>query len=142
MSNYFSNRTTNHSKKVELLKALQEINRQEHEEREEYLHELNRLISIKPGMTAIQYAAMLTNNEAERCSIATSLAMMGYMADACRSERLGYHTHKLICTEPSMPTLCRDVKKVKRRFLELDENNNPIASFEKIETKYIYSLND
>ena len=142
MANYFSTINKNASKKEELRAALQAIYDEEKQERINYLTSVEELIKNRPNLTAAQYAAILTNDAAERNSIITSIANLAYAAE--------YHhefvTGKLHGFEsdivPSLPELKRKEITIKRRFIEVDENNQPIGTHEYEECKYTYSIED
>ena len=142
MANYFSTLTKNASKKEELRAALQAIYDEEKQERINYLDSVEELIKNRPNLTAAQYAAILTNDACERNSIINSIANLAYAAE--------YHhefvTGKLHGFEsdivPSLPKLKRKEITIKRRFIEVDENNQPIGTHEYEEYKYTYSIED
>ena len=140
MANYFSNRNKYEHRKAELSNALREIYRQEAVERENYITELTNLIKSRPNLTADQYAMLLTKNASERESIRTSIGNMAYVAEHHRKfveGKLGRFESDLT---PTMPKLKRKEITVKRRFIEVDENNQPIGTVEREEYKYTYSM--
>lgn len=145
MANYFSNRSNNLSKKADLHAELRKIYEQEKAEHTDYIMRVQNLIKSRPGLTATQYAMLMSNNAYERNSIQMSISNMGYMAEAyeknwhTRSHCVGDVPH-VICTNPSMPSLKRKQTTVKRRFIEVDENNQPIGTRELEEYKYTYSM--
>ena len=140
MANYFTNCNKNHSKKQELREALKAIYTQEHLERFNYLVELESLIKSRPGLTASQYAALLSTDACERNSIRTSIGVMGHVAEHHRkfvTGKLGKWESDLT---PTLPKLMRKEIVVKRRFIEVDENNQPISTHEYEEYKHTYSM--
>lgn len=136
MANYFSNRNANYPKKVELRKALHAIHVQEEAERKDYLYRVEAIIKSKPGLTAEQYANLLSDNAEERNSIASSIAGMGFNAT---QYRLG---HEKVCSNPSIPALARKRDTIKRRFMELDETGNSLGIHEIIQYKTVYSIKE
>lgn len=140
MANYFSNLGKNNSKKRELREALKAIYRQEHLERFNYLSELESLIKSRPGLTASQYANIMSNDACERESIRTSIGLMGYVAEHHREFVTGKLPNWETDLTPSMPKLVRKEHTIKRRFIEVDENNQPIGTLEHEEHKYTYSM--
>ena len=140
MANYFSNLNKNHSKKNELREALKAIYTQEHLERFNYLSELESLIKSRPGLTASQYAALLSTDTCERNSIRTSIGNMGYVAEHHRKFVAGKLPNWETDLDPSMPKLVRKEHTITRRFIEVDENNQPIGTHEYEEFKYTYSM--
>ena len=136
MANYFSNRNANYPKKVELRKALHAIHVQEETERRDYLRNVESIIKSKPGLTAEQYANLLSDNAEERNSIAASIAGMGFNATQ-------YHLgHEKVCSNPSIPTLTRKRDIIKRRFMELDETGNSLGIHEVIQYKTVYRIKE
>ncbi len=140
MANYFSNRDNNLSKKASLRAELRAIRIQEEAERIDYLNRVQNLIASRPGLTASQYAMLLSDNACERESIRTSIGNMAYVAE---------HHHEFVTGKlgkwetdltPSMPNLKRKEITIKRRFIEVDENNQPIGTHEYEEYKYTYSM--
>lgn len=142
MANYFSNLNKNYSKKQELREALKAIYRQEHLEHFNYLSELESLIKSRPGLTASQYAALLSTDACERNSIRTSIGIMGRVAEHHRKFVAGKLSRFETDLDPSMPKLVRKEHTIKRRFIEVDENNQPIGTHEVEEFKYTYSMED
>ena len=140
MANYFSNRNNNLSKKAALRAELHNICKQEQAERFDYIMRVQNLIASRRGLTASQYAMLLSDNACERESIRTSIGVMGYVAEHHRE----FVTGKLQSWEndldPSMPKLVRKDHTIKRRFIEVDENNQPIGTHEFEEHKYTYSM--
>lgn len=132
MANYFSTRNNNQPKKDELRKALAALTLEEKTAHNEYLDSLCKLIANKPGLTASQYANMLSNNDEERNSIKISINMMGYMAEKAQDK------NNSICDTPSIPNLQRGIKTITRRFVEIDDNDNPLGTIEYQETKFVY----
>lgn len=132
MANYFSTRNNNQPKKDELRKALAALTLEEKTAHNEYLDSLCKLITNKPGLTASQYANMLSNNDEERNSIKISISMMGYMAEKAQDK------NNSICDTPSIPNLQRGIKTITRRFVEIDDNDNPLGTIEYQETKFVY----
>lgn len=140
MANYFTNCNKNHSKKQELREALKAIYTQEHLERFNYLVELESLIKSRPGLTASQYAALLSTDACERNSIRTSIGVMGHVAEHHRKYQAGKLGNWVSDLNPTIPTLVRKEHIIKRRFIEVDENNQPIGTHEYEECKYTYSM--
>lgn len=140
MANYFTNCNKNYSKKNELREALKAIYRQEHLERFNYLSELESLIKSRPGLTASQYAALLSTDACERNSIRTSIGVMGHVAEHHRKFVAGKLGRFETDLDPSMPKLVRKEHTIKRRFIEVDENNQPIGTHEFEECQYTYSM--
>jgi hypothetical protein len=140
MANYFSNRNKYEHRKAELNNALREIYRQEAVERENYITELTNLIKSRPNLTADQYAMLLTKNASERESIRTSIGNMAYVAEHHRKFVAGQLAKFEEDMWPTMPKLKRKEITVKRRFIEVDEDNNPIGTHEVEEYKYTYSM--
>lgn len=142
MANYFSNRNNNLSKKATLLAELHNIRRQEHAEYADYIKRVQNLIASRPGLTASQYAMLLSDNACERESIRSSIGNMAYVAEHHRkfvTGKLGKYESDLT---PTLPALKRKEITVKRRFIEVDENNQPIGTHEYEEYKYTYSMED
>ena len=140
MANYFSNRDNNLSKKAALLAELHNIRVQENAERNDYIMRVQNLITSRPGLTASQYAMLLSDNACERESIRTSIGNMAHVAEHHRkfvTGKLGKYETDLT---PTMPKLVRKEHIVKRRFIEVDENNQPIGTHEYEECKYTYSM--
>jgi hypothetical protein len=140
MANYFSNRNNNYSKKMALIAELDSIRKQEQAERTDYIMRVQNLIASRPGLTASQYAMLLSDNASERESIRASIGNMAYVAEHHRkfvTGKLGKYETDL---DPTMPKLKRKEITVKRRFIEVDENNQPIGTFEHEEHKYTYSI--
>lgn len=143
MSNYFTTVKNNRAKKEELLNALAAIREQEQAERETYLTAVRNIITAKPGLTAVQYASLLSNDAAERNSIASSIGMMGYMANNGRYYNYDISKPSCVCGNPAIPNLVRKYNVIKRRFMELDENGNQLGSiFETIEYKSTYRIEE
>lgn len=142
MANYFSTLTKNTSKKEELRAALQAIYDEEKRERINYLDSVEELIKNRPNLTAAQYAAILTNDAAERNSIITSIANMAYAAEYHREFVAGKLDKFAADLDPSLPKLKRKEITIRRRFIEVDENNQPIGTHEYEECKYTYSIED
>lgn len=140
MANYFSNRDNNLSKKAALLAELHNIRVQENAERNDYIMRVQNLITSRPGLTASQYAMLLSDNACERESIRTSIGNMAHVAEHHRkfvAGKLGKYETDLT---PTLPNLKRKEITVKRRFIEVDENNQPIGTHEYEEFKYTYSM--
>lgn len=140
MANYFSNRNNNYSKKAALLAELDSIRKQEQAERFDYIMRVQNLIASRPGLTASQYAMLLSDNASERESIRTSIGNMGYVAEHHRKFVTGKLGNWESDLTPTLPALKRKEITVKRRFIEVDENNQPIGTVEREEYKYIYSM--
>lgn len=134
MTNYFTTRHSNASKKEELYRALAAILSEEEAAHDEYLRSVREVITRHPGLTAQQYANMLADNAEERNSIKISIGMMGVMAEDARDK----NSH--ICDTPSIPSLKRKRERVKRRFIEIDENNNPLGTMVIEECKTTYYM--
>lgn len=140
MANYFSNRDNNLSKKASLRAELRAIRIQEEAERIDYLNRVQNLIASRPGLTASQYAMLLSDNACERESIRTSIGNMAYVAEHHREFVTGKLGKWETDLTPSMPNLKRKEITIKRRFIEVDENNQPIGTHEYEEFKYTYSM--
>ena len=142
MANYFSNRNANYSKKKALRAELHNIHVQEKAEHADYITRVQNLIKSRPGLTATQYAMLLSDNACERESIRTSIGNMAYVAEHHRDFVTGkLHNWETDLT-PTLPKLKRKEITVKRRFIEVDENNQPIGTHEFEEFKYTYSMED
>ena len=146
MANYFSERNELNSKIRELTQALNNLHNTKNDARQNYLAELARLIKSRPGLTASQYAALMGGDADERNSVQMSISGMGYMSEAHRNNRRTYpycgdNAH-MVCSNPSMPSLRRKQTMVKRRFIEVDENNMPIGTHETREYRTVYSIED
>ena len=145
MANYFSERNELENKIRDLTIALNSLHDAKKDARQNYLSELAHLIKSRPGLTATQYAMLMSNDACERNSIQMSISNMGYMVEACeknwrtRPYYSGDDSH-MVCANPSMPSLKRKQTMVKRRFIEVDENNQPIGTHEVEEYKYTYSM--
>lgn len=144
MANYFSERNELENKIHDLILSLDNLRRTKNDARQNYLAELANLIKSRPGLTASQYAMLMSNDAYERNSIQMSISNMGYMAKAHEKGWVkraygGYDAHA-ICNNPSMPSLKCKQTTVKRRFIEVDENNQPIGTHEVEEFKYTYSM--
>lgn len=83
---------------------------------------------------------LLSDNACERESIRTSIGNMAYVAEHHRKFVAGKLGKFEEDKYPTMPKLKRKEITVKRRFIEVDENNQPIGTFEHEECKYIYSM--
>lgn len=140
MANYFSNRNANYSKKMALRTELHNLCQQEHAEYFDYLMRVQNLIASRPGLTASQYAMLLSDNASERESICTSIGNMGYVAEHHRKFVTGKLPNWETDLTPAMPKLKRKEIVIKRRFIEVDENNQPIGTVEREECKYTYSM--
>ena len=140
MANYFSNRNANYSKKMALRAELHNICKQEQAERFDYIMRVQNLIASRPGLTASQYAMLLSDNACERESIRTSIGNMAYVAEHHRKFIEGKLPNWENDLTPTMPKLKRKEISIKRRFIEVDENNQPIGTVEHEEYKYIYSM--
>ena len=146
MANYFSERNELDSKIRDLTYSLDSLRRTKKVARQNYLAELAHLIKSRPGLTASQYAMLISNDACERNSIQMSISNMGYMAEAHEKNWVthpyyGDNSHE-VCTNPSMPSLKRKQTMVKRRFIEVDENNQPIGTHETTEYRTIYSIKE
>ena len=135
MTNYFTTRHSNAPKKEELYRALAAILSEEEAAHDEYLRSVREVITRHPGLTAQQYANMLADNAEERKSIKISIGMMGAMASEAHN-----HKNSEICKNPSIPSLKRKHERVQRRFIEIDENNNPLGTMVIEECKTIYYM--
>lgn len=140
MANYFSERNELDSKIHDLILAIDNLRKTKSDARQNYLSELARLIKSRPGLTASQYAMLLSDNACERNSICTSIGNMAHVAE---------HHHKFVTGKlgkwesdltPTLPNLKRKEIVIKRRFIEVDENNQPIGTHEYEECKYTYSM--
>lgn len=140
MANYFTNCNKNYSKKAALLAELHAIRTQEKAERNDYLMRVQNLIASRPGLTASQYAMLLSDNACERNSIRTSIGNMAYVAEHHRKFVAGKLCNWETDLTPTMPKLTRKEHVIKRRFIEVDENNQPIGTHEYEECKYTYSM--
>lgn len=146
MANYFSERNELENKIRDLAIALDSLRRTKDDARQNYLAELAHLIKSRPGLTASQYAMLMSNDACERNSIQMSISNMGYMAEAHEKNWVnraygGYDAH-VVCANPSMPSLKRKQTMVKRRFIEVDENNQPIGTHETTEYRTVYSIKE
>lgn len=146
MANYFSERSELENKIHDLVIALNSLRRTKDDARQNYLSELAHIIKSRPGLTASQYAMLMSNDACERNSIQMSISNMGYMAEAHEKGWVkraygGYDAHS-VCTNPSMPSLKRKQTTVKRRFIEVDENNQPIGTHETTEYRTTYSIKE
>lgn len=140
MANYFSNRNANYSKKMALRDELRNIYKQEQAEHFDYIMRVQNLIASRPGLTASQYAMLLSDNASERESIRTSIGNMAHVAEHHRKFVEGKLPNWENDLTPTMPKLKRKEITVKRRFIEVDENNQPIGTHEVEECKYTYSM--
>ena len=140
MAKYFSERNELENKIRDLAIALDALRRTKNDARQNYLSELARLIKSRPGLTATQYAMLLSDNACERESIRTSIGNMAYVAEHHRNFVMGKLGKFETDLTPSMPALKRKEISVKRRFIEVDENNQPIGTHEVEEFKYTYSM--
>lgn len=134
MANYFATRHNNAPKKEELYRALAALLAEEEAAHDNYLRSVREVITRHPGLTAQQYASMLADNAEERSSIKLSIGMMGAMAEDARNK----NSH--LCDTPSIPSLKRKRERIKRRFIEIDENNNPLGTMEIEECKTTYYM--
>lgn len=146
MANYFSERNELENKIHDLVIALDSLRRTKDDARQNYLSELAHLIKTRPGLTATQYAMLMSNDACERNSIQMSISNMGYMAEAYE-KNLRTHSYygddsHMVCSNPSMPSLKRKQTKVKRRFIEVDENNQPIGTHETTEYRTVYNIKE
>ena len=147
MANYFSERKELENKIHDLILSLDSLRRTKDDARQNYLAELANLIKSRPGLTATQYAMLMSNDACERNSIQMSISGMGYMAEAheknwnARGICLNGHPQK-VCNNPSMPSLKRKYTTVERRFIEVDENNQPIGTHETTEWRVTYSIKE
>ena len=140
MANYFTNRDNNLSKKASLRAELRAIHVQEKIEYNDYITRVHNLITSRPGLTASQYAMLLSDNACERESIRTSIGVMGHVAEHHRKYVAGKLSKWKTDLTPTMPKLARKEHVIKRRFIEVDENNQPIGTHECEECKYTYSM--
>lgn len=146
MANYFSERNELDSKIHDLIISLDSLRKTKDDARQNYLSELAHLIKSRPGLTATQYAMLMSNDACERNSIQMSISNMGYMAEAHEKNRVtrsyyGGNSH-VVCANPSMPSLKRKQGMIKRRFIEVDENNQPICTHETTEWRTTYSIKE
>ena len=140
MANYFSERNELENKIHDLVLAIENLRKTKNDARQNYLSELARLIKSRPGLTASQYAMLMSNDACERESICTSIGNMGYVAEHHRkfvTGKLGKFESDLT---PTLPKLTRKRFMIKRRFIEVDENNQPLGTIERGEFKYVYSM--
>ena len=140
MANYFSERNELENKIRDLTITLNSLHDAKKDARQNYLSELARLIKSRPGLTASQYAMLLSDNACERESIRTSIGNMAYVAEYHRDFVAGKLDKYALDLTPTMPKLKRKEIAVKRRFIEVDENNQPIGTHEYEEFKYTYSM--
>lgn len=139
-NNYFATIHKNAAKKEELLDALRKLWKQEDEARSNYIQRVESLIRSRPGLTAHQYAIMLSDDPKEQASIRTSIGMLGQKAEEARSSANFYLRTK--CYHPSVPSLVAKPIFITRHFLEVDENGNPLGKFDMVEKKNTYSMKD
>lgn len=147
MANYFSERNELENKIHDLILTLDSLRRTKDDARQNYLSELAHLIKSRPGLTASQYAMLMSNDACERNSIQMSISNMGYMAEAYKKNLrtlpyYGGNDSHVVCANPSMPSLKRKQTTVKRRFIEVDENNMPIGTHETTEWRTTYSIKE
>lgn len=147
MANYFSERNELDSKIRELTQALNNLRDTKDSARQNYLAELARLIKSRPGLTASQYAALMGGDADERNSVQMSISGMGYMAEAHEKNwrtgtYYGSDDSHAVCANPSMPSLRRKQATIRRRFIEVDENNMPIGTHETAELRTVYFIKD
>ena len=105
MANYFSERNELENKIRDLTIALKSLHDTKKDARQNYLSELARLIKSRPGLTATQYAMLLSDNACERESIRTSIGNMGYVAEHHRkfvTGKLGKYDSDLTPTLPNL----------------------------------------
>jgi hypothetical protein len=140
MANYFSERNELENKIRDLTIALNSLHDAKKDARQNYLSELARLIKSRPDLTASQYAMLLSDNACERNSIRTSIGNMGYVAEHHRKFVTGKLGNWESDLTPTLPALKRKEITIKRRFIEVDENNQPIGTHEYEEFKYTYSM--
>ena len=140
MANYFSERNELENKIRDLAIALNSLRDTKKNARQNYLSELARFIKSRPGLTASQYAMLLSDNACERESIRTSIGNMAYVAEHHRDFVAGKLGRFETDLTPTLPALKRKEIAVKRRFIEVDENNQPIGTHEVEEYKYTYSM--
>lgn len=140
MANYFSERNELENKIRDLTITLNSLHDAKKDARQNYLSELARLIKSRPGLTASQYTMLLSDNACERESIRTSIGNMAYVAEHHREFVTGKLGNWETDLTPSMPKLVRKEHTIKRRFIEVDENNQPIGTVEREEYKYTYSI--
>ena len=140
MANYFSERNELENKIRDLAITLNSLRDAKKDARQNYLSELARLIKSRPGLTASQYAMLLSDNACERNSIRTSIGNMAHVAEHHRKFVTGKLPNWETDLDPTMPSLKRKEIIIKRRFIEVDENNQPIGTHEYEECKYTYSM--
>ena len=140
MANYFSERNELENKIRDLAITLNSLRDAKKDARQNYLSELARLIKSRPGLTASQYAMLLSDNACERNSIRTSIGNMAHVAEHHRKFVTGKLPNWETDLDPTMPSLKRKEIIIKRRFIEVDENNQPIGTHEYEESKYTYSM--
>ena len=133
MANHFQNRKKSNIEMEMLRMQLHDLRVRDEIEHREYLNQLRGVIVNHPNKTAAQIAALMTDDETERTSIKASVAGLGYASVDSRRE---YPTVK----KPTMPEMRRGVKKITRRFLEVDDTGMVLNTFVKEEEQYIYSI--
>lgn len=133
MSNHFQNRKKANLEMEMLRSQMFDIRVKDEIEHREYLSQLRSVLAKNPNKTAAQIAALMTDDETERTSIKASVAGLGY---ASVDSRRQYPTVK----NPTMPEMKRGLKKVTRRFIEVDETGMVLDTFTKEEEQYTYSI--
>lgn len=133
MANHFQNRKQANLEMCMLRMQLNNLRVRDEIEHREYLNQLRGVMVNNPNKTAVQIAAIMTEDENERNSIKASVAGLAY---ASVDSRRIHPTVK----NPTMPEMRRDFKSVTRRFLEVDEDGNVLGSFTKEDIRYTYSI--
>lgn len=133
MANHFQNRRQANHEMDMLRMQLRDLRVRDEIEHREYLNQLRGVMVNHPNRTAAQIASLMTENEAERTSIKASVVGLGY---ASYDSRRKNPTVK----NPTMPEMRRKLKKVTRRFLEVDDTGMVLGSFIKEEEQYTYSI--
>lgn len=134
-SNLYYNISKSNDKIRELREQLDKLIAERDRNHYNYLHEVEDAIRKHPNLTAGQIAGILTDSADERLSIATSIGLMAHHAEDYRK-----HGRNADCQNPAIPNLHRKTKTIKRNFVELDEDGNPIGKFSMTEEKYVYSM--
>lgn len=135
MSNYFTHHQVINHELEKLFAKIAELKCEDDAVRGEYIFEVRSLLKSHPNLTAAHIAALLSDNPSERKSIKASIATMGYMAEESKRRNSDIKN-------PTMPELKRKEKKIRRRFVELAEDNSVIREFAIEDVKYTYSVGD
>ena len=134
-NNLYYNISKSNDKIRELREQLDKLISERDRNHFNYLREVEDTIRKHPNLTAGQIAGLLTDNADERLSIATSIGVMAYYAEDYRK-----YGRNAVSQNPAIPNLHRKTKTIKRNFVELDEDGNPIGKFSMMEEKYVYSM--